>query len=419
MVHSCGIDFGTTNSAAAIAGENLKPKLVPLEQNNYTIPSAVFFNTRKESVHYGFEAARLYLSGEDGRYMRSLKRILGTELMGYHTQIGKNVWKFDKIIGLYLKNIKEKIDYFAKDDVTRVVMGRPVHFRNDDAPGDVRAQNELESIAKTVGFKHIEFQYEPIAAAFAHEEKLTSEKLALVVDIGGGTSDFTVIRLGPALKNKANRADDILADAGLMVGGNDFDQNFSLASFMPLLGRGTTYGSKNLTVPSSIYFELSEWSKINGAYANKNIREAEEILSLSHCPRTYGRLLETLHGNYGHRLLNIVEESKINLTQETSTTTLLDFLSDKPELVISKEAFEKSILKSVQKINGVLKDCLKASLIKPHQIDLVIMTGGSTGIDLIGRQIKVMFPGALIADTDKLSSVGLGLAYDAKRRFAG
>lgn len=419
MVHSCGIDFGTTNSAAGIAGENLKPKLVPLEQNNYTIPSAVFFNTRKESVHYGFEAARLYLSGEDGRYMRSLKRILGTELMGYHTQIGKNVWKFDKIIGLYLKNIKEKMDHFAKDDITRVVMGRPVHFRNDDAAGDVRAQNELEAIAKTVGFKYVEFQYEPIAAAFAHEEKLTSEKLALVVDIGGGTSDFTVIRLGPSLKNKTNRADDILADAGLMVGGNDFDQNFSLASFMPLLGRGTTYGSKNLTVPSSIYFELSEWSKINGAYANKNIREAEEILSSSHCPRTYGRLLETLHGNYGHRLLNIVEESKINLTQETSITTLLDFLSDKPELVISKEAFEKSILKSVQKINGVLKDCLKAALIKPHQIDLVIMTGGSTGIDLIGRQIKAMFPDALIADNDKLSSVGLGLAYDAKRRFAG
>ncbi len=417
MSVSCGIDFGTTNSAAGISAPSSIPNLILLEGNHITLPSALFFDTRKNSVHFGRAAGEMYLMGEDGRYMRSLKRILGTELMGYHTQVGKQVLKFDKIISLFLSNIKNKLDMHAKTNVEHVVMGRPVHFRTNDIEGDKRAQNELETIAKSIGFKHVEFQYEPIAAAFAHEEKLSAEKLACIIDIGGGTSDFTVIRLGPELKHNTDRTNDILANSGIMIGGNDFDKRFSIASFMPILGRKTTYGPKLLTVPSSIYFELSEWSKINGAYASKHIAEAEEILSMSHFPSIYRRLVEVLHNNLGHKLLNTVENAKIDLTKQNYLEIQLDFLSDCPSVSICKQIFEDAIMKDVHQIDATLNECLTAAQIKPEQIELIILTGGSTEIELIQKRIKKKFPNAQIADTDKLSSVCLGLAYDAKQRF--
>ena len=130
-------------------------------------------------------------------------------------------------------------------------MGRPVHFRDNDPSGDAQAQAELEKIARSVGFKHVAFQYEPIAAAFAHEQNLSSEKLAFVVDIGGGTSDFTVIRLSPTRKLKLDRSDDVLANTGVRIGGNDFDKDLSLKSFMPCFGLGSEYrsGDKNIKIP--------------------------------------------------------------------------------------------------------------------------------------------------------------------------
>lgn len=417
MTHSCGIDFGTTNSAAGLSRPLNPPILVPLEKSHLTIPSALFFNTHTNKVSFGRAARDMYLMGEDGRYMRSLKRILGTELMTYHTQVGNQVLKFDKILALFLNEIKSKIESFAGESIEHVVLGRPVHFRNDDIPADVRAQNELESIAKTIGFKHIEFQYEPIAAAYAHEDKLTEEKLACIIDIGGGTSDFTVIRLGPKLKNKPNRSDDILANDGCMIGGNDFDRRFSLSSFMSELGHKTTYGSKFLTVPSAIFFDLSEWSKINGAYSKKNIAQAQEILSLSHSPQVYGRLLDVLHNNLGHKILTTVEKAKIELGKHNNLNFKLDFLEDTPCIQTNRMSFEDCLVKDLNTIEKTLKNCLCTAQVNPEQIELIVLTGGSTEIPLIQKHVKRLFSNAQIADGDKLSIVGLGLAYDAKRRF--
>lgn len=416
MSLSCGIDFGTTNSAAGVNATK-NPTMVPLEQTHITLPSALFFKSFNDTVFFGREAQEMYLMGEDGRFMRSLKRILGTELMGYHTQVGKNVLKFDYIISLFLKNIKNKIDAHAANSIENVVMGRPVRFRNDDPAGDKRAEAELDTIARSVGFKNISFQYEPIAAAFAHEHKLDSEKLACIIDIGGGTSDFTVIRLGPRLKNKLDRSDDILASTGIMIGGNDFDKALSIRAIMPHLGKGSTYGAKHLSVPSSIYFDLSEWSKINSAYTQKNINEAEEILSSAHQPNLYERLVDVLHNNLGHKLLNTVEESKILLTDCDELDSFLDYLSNKPSVRITRTVFENAIMNSVIQVEKTLDECMKQAGTAPNDIDLIIFTGGSTEIPLIQQRVKSFYPNAMVADSDKLSSVGLGLAYDARRRF--
>ena len=250
----CGIDFGTSNSSIAIAASNIKPKLIQVENSKTTIPSTIFYENGKASPVFGEYAISSYTNGDQGRFMRSLKRVLGTDLMEQGTIVNSKSVKFENILAQFIKYLKNKAEAETNSEIKNVVMGRPVHFRDNDKKGDDLAQKQLENIAKMVGFENIVFQFEPIAAAYAHEEKILEEKLAIVIDIGGGTSDFSILKLGKNLQQKKNREDDILASSGVRIGGNDFDKNLSIASFMPELGYKTTYSEKNLVVPSSFYF---------------------------------------------------------------------------------------------------------------------------------------------------------------------
>lgn len=414
---SCGIDFGTSNSAIAISNLNPYPQLVPVEKSKPTIPSTIFFAEGKANAYYGNEAISRYISGETGRFMRSLKRVLGTDLMRSGTVISGHLTTFEDILCGYLSHLKSKAEDFAADALENVVMGRPVHFRDNDPKGDIQAEQELARIAGKIGFKNILFQYEPIAAAFAHENNLTQEMLACVIDIGGGTSDFTVIRLGPERRKMADRSSDILGNSGIRIGGNDFDKDLSMATFMPAFGYQTTYGPQNLFVPSSQFFELSEWSKINSVYTYQNRKTVAEVLVKSHQPELYRRLAEILERESGHKILNEVEAAKIALADNQKICRQIDFLSDKPQIVLSNDDFEQSIKGDVTKIVKALGDCLSLAGVCPADIKLVIMTGGSTEIPYIQQTIYQYFTTAAFSNENKLSSVGLGLACDSRRHF--
>ncbi|MBP3545503.1 MAG: Hsp70 family protein [Alphaproteobacteria bacterium] len=414
---SCGIDFGTTNSAVSIAKHSSTPEVVPLEGNNLTIPTAIFFEEDTNNVFYGSNALKNYIDGSRGRFMRSMKRILGSNLMNVGTKINNKSVKFDFVLSKFLKNIKEKSDQYAKENIENVVLGRPVHFRDNDPQGDAQAQEELKNIAKSVGYKNIEFQYEPIAAAFAHETKILGEELACVVDIGGGTSDISIIKLGQKLQNKTNRTDDILANTGVRIGGNDFDKNLSLKSFMPHFGIGTTYGSKNLPVPSYLFSGLSEWSNINNEYNYKNLNMVNSILQQSNSKELYGRLYELLEKETAHTLLNMVEITKMELTDKEDTVVLLKFMDNPFSVISNRKDFEDSIHQNVNKICLSVKECISMAKIKKEDIDLLILTGGSTEIPYIQKHIKSYFSNAKLSQENKLASVGLGLAFDAKRKF--
>ena len=239
MTHfSCGIDFGTTNSTIGILKNN-QPQMVQLENDSVSMPTALFFEDKKKKPLYGKHAVDCYVNGTDGRFIRSIKRILGSDLMDKFTVINGKGVRFDDLIGLFLSRLKQTAESQIDSTIDTAVIGRPVHFQDNDVQADQKAEDRLKSIAQKIGFKHVSFQYEPIAAAFAHEQLLTSEKLALVVDIGGGTSDFTIIRIGPNLSQKVNRADDILATTGVRIGGNDLDKALNLNFFMPSFGKGS------------------------------------------------------------------------------------------------------------------------------------------------------------------------------------
>lgn len=420
---SCGIDFGTTNTSAAIADGVSEPKLIPVEGDNVTIPTALFFADAGR-VYFGREAMQRYMNGEKGRCMRSLKRVLGTNLMSIGTNVNGRLMKFENILSYFLKHIKAKVDDGANADVTNVVIGRPVHFRDNDSSGDDKAQAELKRIAQTAGFQNIEFQYEPIAAAFAHEKLVNGEKLACVVDIGGGTSDFTIIKIGRELINKLDRQDDILASTGVRIGGNDFDKDLALKSFMPEFGFGGLGGGKIkhdkvLPLPTTIYRDLAEWSKVNTLYVPKEINMAKKMVFAAHEPEKVKRLLEILQNEQGHTLLTAVEQTKIALTEKEKINITLNFLSDAPVIKTDKSSFEDSLQNDIKRISESVQECLTQAQVKPEDIQLVVLTGGSTEIPHIQEVMCSHFPNAELSQSNKLSSVGLGLAYDSMRRFGG
>lgn len=413
---SAGIDFGTSNSSIAISNHQTI-SLVAVEEDHTTIPSAMFF-PRRESPVFGREAARMFFDKREGRYMRSLKRVLGTSLMKQGTSINGVPVKFEKIIGGFLHNIREKANAVTGKEIEHVVMGRPVHFIDGDPDGDARAEQELKSIAQSVGFKEVSFQFEPIAAAFAHEAKLAGEKLAIVADLGGGTSDFTIIKLSGKYVSKTNREEDILANTGVRVGGNDFDKELSLTSLMPELGYKSTFGDKRLEVPMKLYHDLAEWSKVNLLYTPKILAQARQLLLQVHDKKRFARLINVLEKETGHALLASTEDAKINLTTVPSYDATLGFMEEGFAIPISREQFESAIREEIRKIEKAALDCVRLANVTEQQIELVILTGGTTEVPAIQNLFKRLFPAAMLSDENKLSSVGLGLAYESRRRFS-
>lgn len=315
---ACGLDFGTSNSAIGVA-HGKTAALVPVEASSTLMASAVFFAYEaKGRVLYGNEAIAAHVDQTEGRLMRALKSILGSPLIDEETSLGNRKVPLTNVVEIFVRHLKQKAEAFAGQEITAVVHGRPVHFVDDDERADARAQEVLETVARRVGFRDVAFVYEPIAAAYHYEQTIQGEELVLIADIGGGTSDFSVIRVGPQHRDRADRSQDVLATAGARVGGTDFDTALSLASAMPLLGLGTRLIEKNLPMPSALYHELAAWPTINFAYTHKAERELAELVSLACEPEKVERLLTVVRRRLGHRLASAVEDAKIALSAEES-----------------------------------------------------------------------------------------------------
>ena len=246
---TCGLDFGTSNSAIGVLRDDVAT-LAPLEDDRTLMPSAVFFDYEtKNQVLFGSDAIAAYVGQTEGRLMRALKSILGSPLIDEETSLGSRKVRLTEVVEFLVRHLKHKAEEFAGQEVTSVVHGRPVRFVDGDDSADARAQAVLEAIARRAGFRDIRFVYEPIAAAHHYEQTVQTEELVLIADIGGGTSDFSIVRIGPERRDRSDRDDDVLANAGVRVGGTDFDTALNLAAVMPLLGFGTQLVAKNLPMP--------------------------------------------------------------------------------------------------------------------------------------------------------------------------
>lgn len=414
-----GIDFGTTNSAVGrVCGPGDAVALIPVEQGACTIPTALFY-THDNQVLFGRAAISAYIDGTDGRFVRSVKRILGTDLMDKSTIVNTRAIRFDTIIKTFLSHLKQTAERACQCDISSVVIGRPVHFQDNGPELDQRAQNKVDTVAREIGFKNVCFQYEPVAAAFAHEQHLTQDKLAFIVDLGGGTADFSVIRIGPSYRSQTDRLHDILATYGIRVGGNDFDRDFCLSAFMPSFGKGGVYGTKRLSVPDSLYFNLAEWSLINFCYTFKNKMMVQDILAQP-CDRVkIERLAELLEYQLAHHLLKVAEDAKVQLSTHEQETLIFRELSQNLIFAATRQEFNDAIQASLDKIRQAMMNTLALAGVSASQINMVILTGGTCLVPAVKLMIDRVFPGTDISESAKLESVCTGLTLTAQKLFYG
>ena len=312
-----------------------------------------------------------------------------------------------------MRHLKGKAEAFAGQEITSVVHGRPVRFVDDDDKADARAQAVLETIARRAGFRDVAFVYEPIAAAHHYEWTIQSEELALIADIGGGTSDFSIIRVGPQHRGRADRSRDVLANAGVRVGGTDFDTALSLAAVMPLLGLGTQLVEKSLPMPNALYHQLAAWATINFAYTSRNERELAELVPLAREPQKVERLLNVMRQGLGHRLAFAVEDAKIELSAQERASVTLTFLESGLAATARRSDFDRAIGARMDRIYRVASDCIKAAGLHPAAIDTIFLTGGSSRVPAVRAAIGRAAPSARLAGGSDLLSVALGLTQMA------
>ena len=423
----CAIDFGTSNSAVAVPDGDAM-RLIELEPGFRTMPTAVFYPGEARGrapppCEFGRAAIAAYVDGIDGRLMRSMKSILGSSLVQQTTDVGggRGV-RFIDIVATYLRHLRGCAELAAGAPIDRAVVGRPVYFVDDDAERDASAEAALREAAAIAGFAEIVFQYEPIAAAFDHEQAVTREENVLVADIGGGTSDFSLVRVGPQRTGRLDRKGDILANHGVHIAGTDFDRRIELASVLPLLGYGaegpSVDGAAPREVPSAVYFDLATWHLINTVYNPQRVAELRAMRSFYADPAQHRRLMTVVTEHYGHDLVARAEAAKIAVSAGGRSTIALDHieadLASELEAVDAKRALDADLDRIVAAARTTVAQAGAGAAV----VDTLYLTGGSTGLDILSERLHPAFPAARVVRGDRFASVATGLALFAARRFA-
>ncbi len=424
----CAIDFGTSNSAIALSHAGARLSLVELEPGQRTMPTAVFYGVeglaRHEAPHllYGRRALAAYVEGHEGRLMRSMKSILGSTLADQSTEVGAgHSVRYLDVVSSYLRHLKAMAEREAGDAIEHAVLGRPVYFVDGDAVRDAQAQAALEAAARSVGFSELSFQYEPIAAALDYEQGAEREELVLVADIGGGTSDFSLVRVGPLRRGRLDRRDDILANHGVHVAGTDFDRHVELASILPLCGyrgRGPSRpGQAPREVPSRVYFDLATWHLINTVYTAPRVAELRRMREFYGEPAQYRRLMTVVEEHLGHALIGLAESAKIAVAEGGESRIDLSRLETGLHARLDQAQAVQALDADLTRIAQAALHTLQLAGVSPGDVAVVYFTGGSTGFRPLTERIAAALPQARAIHGDRNASVAQGLGVHAQSLF--
>ena len=412
---ACGVDFGTSNSTVG----HLRPgseTLLALEDGKQTLPSAVFFNADEHSTHFGRDAMAQYLDGYEGRLVRALKSLLGSNLIDAHTEVAGRALSFRELLATFIRELKRRAEEAAGRPFDCAVLGRPVFFVDGKPEADKLAEDTLAEIARAAGFRELSFQYEPIGAAFHYERSLSREELVLIADIGGGTADFSLVRLSPERARRDERRDDLLANGGVHIGGTDFDRVLSLASAMPLLGLGSRT-QNGAILPSQLFFQLATWHTIPFAYSRAAATDLQHLYRMSAERSKLDGLSRLIEQRAGHWLALQVEQAKIDLSTAEVARLELAELQQGLGCAITREAFAAATADLVAQVGQTVGDLLAQAGLAQDAIDTIFFTGGGSGVPQLRAAISARLPAARACEGDLFGSIGAGLAVEAARRY--
>ncbi|CUH69393.1 Heat shock protein 70 [Thalassovita autumnalis] len=402
-----GIDFGTSNTAAAVA-VNGKPFVIPLEAGEQTLPTAVFLDFANRRTLYGRPAARAMMEGEEGRFMRALKSVLGTSLAREKRQFMNEKLTLIEVIARFLAEIRKRAEATTYQEVTGVLSGRPVRFHSADEARNAQAAEDLEEAYRLAGFKTINFLPEPEAAALA----AGGQGRSLIVDIGGGTSDFTLCdRDGDGFR--------VLASQGIRLGGTDFDKALSLAHVMPLFGYGAEIGNEmgpgSHRAPRALYQDLASWEKITFVYGPALLRDVRRWERLARDPRLFGRLGEVLEMHLGHDVAYAVEAGKIRANGEGEGMIQLDPVEKGLRVALMRDLMQAELEGYADQIAACAAETIAKADVMPESIDRIVYVGGSSLLGVIQHRMEALLPEARPETSEVFTAVVDGLALAAGR----
>ncbi len=410
-----GLDFGTSNSALSV-NINGNVSLLDIDESNMaglTLKSILYFDDYSKNIYTGEKAVLKYIENDaEGRYMQSIKSFLPDKMFD-RTEIHRKQYEIDDLVALVLKRIKDQGEKKINQVVDDVVLGRPVTF-HANAECDKLAEDRLISGAEKAGFKNIRLMPEPIAAALSYEKSLNpgDEKKILVGDFGGGTSDFTIMKIKKGREHLTDRREDILSVNGVPIGGNTFDSKIMWDKIAEFYGKGLkiqSYMSDNhFELPTRIIGKLKRWHLIPQLRAYK-IQESIKQLKYRSKDHEYIQNLENLiEDNYGYMLFREIEKAKCNLSEALETDIDLNEYINRT-IKITRPSFEAMMEQDISVIDRCVSETLQTAELKPQDIDIVFLTGGSSYIPCIKELFHKKFGTEKVKHSDAFTSVAYGL----------
>lgn len=406
---SCGLDFGTSNSVISLTDINTRQEVF-----TYSLQSILYFPDSDTSLCYvGKDAEEKYVEEEmKGRLLKSVKTLLKQDKFLF-TWIGGRRVTPDQMATYIIKKLKEKAEEFTGFTIDKVILGRPAVF-SEKIEEEETAVKRLLTAAKNAGFTEVHLQLEPIAAALSYEQNLKKEETVLVADFGGGTSDFTIIRLSPEKALSKDRKEDILAHGGLYIGGDVFDSEIMWHKVTPLLGRGVEYHAydKMLEIPNTLYRELRSWERSFLLKDSKARRQMDKFYVFADQDERIDKVRILIDNNYVYSLFKEIEHSKITLSNQDEA--LIKFLKDNLELEenLHFKEYERIIDKHISDIQIYVRNMMDESGFKPDQIDSVYLTGGTSLSKPIRNIFYQIFGKNKVSEEDTFHSVAHGLSLN-------
>ncbi|MCB2114960.1 MAG: Hsp70 family protein [Rhodobacteraceae bacterium] len=400
-----GIDFGTSNTAAAILRDGAV-RLVPLEGGQDTLPTAIFLDFASRETLVGSAAVAAMIDGREGRFMRALKSILGTPLARERRQFLNRRLTLLEIVAEFLAEIRARAEAAEGREIRRVIAGRPVRFHSEDEARNIQAEADLRDCYAMAGFEDLRFVPEPEAAARAASP---GSGIGLIVDIGGGTSDFTLFeRDGQGIR--------VLASHGIRLGGTDFDRALSLAHVMPLFGLGgalrNEIGPGRHDVPQAIFHDLATWAKIAFLYSPATLRDARYMARQAVEPRRLARLVRVLENEIGHDVAFAVEAAKIAANDGAAAGIDLSLVERGLNPTLIADDLTRGLAFAAHRIGGAITETLTVAGLRPADVGRVIFVGGSSLLSVVEESVARLLPDAARERSDVFTAVvrGLGIA---------